>query len=208
MSAAPSMMDEKYRKAVQGLKLNMDEMASYTDRVCNQLNMSAAARTAAERVYKSFVCGKKLLFFQRYGEEKRWFLRLMIRLALATDPNLIPKADQVARYYGANYAFEWVQSDITANAREEARATILSVGDSSYGGTGMAAAYAFARCHYKALKFQALGDYGKTYALGARLEASGDFNLKDDETRRELGLDKLHQRREALLGQDGASPGN
>jgi hypothetical protein len=198
--AAPSKFDEKTRRAVQAIKQRMDEMMSYTDRVCNQLNMSAAARLAAEKVYKSYICGKKLFLFPRHNEDERFFLRLMIRLALAIDPNLVNRAEEVAKYYSSNYGFEWINSEITAGVRDEARAIILSVGDSSFGETGIANAFAYARCHYRSLKFNDVGDYGKTYALAASLQAHGDFNNKNDEMRRALGIDKLRARREAILG--------
>ncbi len=200
--AKPAKFDEKNRLAMQTIKLRVDEMQSYTDRICNQLNMNAAARTAAERVYTKFVCGKQWLVFTRHAEDERRFLRMMIRLALATDPNLVPRAEDIARYYSANYGYEWINSEITATVREEAKAMILSVGDSSYGETGTGAALAFARCHYKSLKHDNVGDFGQTYALAARLQSNGDFNNKHDEQRRELGLDKLRNRRDAILGRE------
>jgi hypothetical protein len=198
--AAPSKFDDKTRRAVQAIKQRMDEMMSYTDRICNQLNMTAAARTTAERVYKSYICGKKLLVLQRHNEDERFFLRLMIRLALAIDPSLVNRAEDVAKYYSSNYGYEWINSEITATVRDEAHATILSVGDSSFGEAGIFNAFAYARCHHRSLKFTEVGDYGKTYALAASLQAHGDFNNKNDELRRELGIDKLRARREAILG--------
>lgn len=201
----PAKFDEKNRKAMQTIKLRMDEMQSYTDRICNQLNMSAAARTAAERVYKQFVCGKRFLFFPRHSDEERRFLRMMIRLALAIDPSLVAKADEVARYYSANYGFEWANSEITATVREEARAMVLSVGESSYGETGTAVALAYVRCHYQTLKHDNVGDFGQTYALAARVQAGGEFNNRHDDWRKELGVDKLRVRREAVLGSEQPS---
>lgn len=203
--AKPAKFDERNRRAMQTIKLRMDEMQSYTDRICNQLKMSAAARTAAERVYKQFICGKQWLFFRRHSDEERHFLRMMIRLALAIDPSLVSKADEVARYYSVNYGFEWANSEITATVREEARAMILSVGDSSYGETGTATALAYVRCHYKTLKHDNVGDFGQTYALAARVQAAGDLSNRHDEWRKAIGVDKLRARREAVLGSEQAS---
>lgn len=198
--ADPAKFDERNRKATQTIKLRVDEMQSYTDRICSQLNMSAAARAAAEKVYRKIICGKKMLFFPRHSEEERRFLRMMIRLALATDPNLVSQAEEVAKYYSTNYAYEWINSEITATVREEAKAMILSVGDSSYGETGAAAAFAFVRCHHETLKHANVGDYGQTYALASRLQSAGEFNNKADDLRRALGLDKLRARRDNILG--------
>lgn len=202
---APAKFDENNRKAMQTIKLRIDEMQSYTDRICNQLSMTAAARTAAERVYKSIICGKQLLLFRRHSDEERKFLRMMVRLALATDQHLVARAEDVANYYSANYAYEWVQSEITATVREEAKAIILSVGDSSYGEAGTAAALAFARCHYQTYKHDNVGDFGLTYALAARLQSGGDFQNRHDDLRKDLGLDKLRRRRDNVLGREDGS---
>lgn len=191
--------DERDRSAIQTIKQRVDEMQSLTDRLCSQLNMSAAARSVADKVYRKVICGKKLLFFPRHSDEQRRFLRLMLRLAFATDPELLKNAEAVANYYSRNYAFEWVQSEITAAARDEARAMILSVGESSFGETGTAAALAYVRCHHRTLKHTAVGDFGKTYALASRYASAGDFNNRHDELRRSLGLDKLRGKRDALL---------
>ena len=125
---------------------------------------------------------------------------MLLRLALATDPDLIGKAEDVARYLGANYGYEWVNSEITATARDEARAMVLSVGESSFGESGTASALAYTRCHYQTLKHQEVGDFGKTYALAARLVSSGDFNNKQDASRKEFGLEKHRSRRDQVLG--------
>lgn len=198
--AKPAPMDEKTRKAIDTLRLRLNEMQSTTDRLCSQLNMSAAARSAADKAYKKVICGKKMLFFPRHTPEECVYLRMMLRLALATEPNLAAKADEVARYLGANYGYEWVNSEVTETVREEAQATILSVGDSSYGATGTAGAFAYTRCHYKGLKFNDVGDYGRTYALASRLQSNGEFNNRHDDWRKALGLDKLTNRRDTLLG--------
>jgi hypothetical protein len=198
--AAPAKLDDKTRRAVQAIKQRMDEMMRYTDQVCNQLNMSASARMAAEKVYKSYICGKKLMILQRHSEDERFFLRLMIRLALAIDSSLVNRAEDVAKYYSSNYGFEWINSEITATVRDEAHATIVSVGDSSFGEAGVFSAFAYTRCHYRSLKFKDVGDYGKTYAFAVSLQSSGDFNNKAEELRRDLGIDKLRARREAILG--------
>lgn len=198
--AKPAPMDEKTRKAIDTVRLRVNEMTSNTDRLCSQLNMSAAARAAADKAYKKVICGKKMLFFDRYSAEERVYLRLMLRLALATDANLAAQADEVAKYLGANYGYEWANSEVTETVREEAQAAILSVGDSSYGATGAAAAFAYTRCHYKGLHFAEVGDYGRTYAFASRLQSNGEFNNRHDDWRKALGLDKLVNRRDALLG--------
>jgi hypothetical protein len=203
----PAPMDEKTRKAVDTIRLRVNEMQSTTDRLCSQLNMTAAARAAADKAYKKVICGKKMLVFQRHSDEERAYLRMMLRLALATEQSLASKADEVAKYLGANYGFEWVNSEATATVREEANAMILSVGDSSYGATGTAAAFAYARCHYKGLRFAEVGDYGRTYALASRLQSNGEFNNRHDDWRKALGMDKLATRRDALLGRQEQGAG-
>jgi len=194
--------DEKNRRAMQTVKLRMDEMQSYTDRICNQLNMSAAARVAAEKAYTRVIAGKKLLFFRKHTEEQCRFLRMMLRLALATEPELVGHAEDVAKYLSANYGFEWVNTEITATVREEAKAMILSVGDSSYGETGTAAAFAYVRCHSESLKFREVGDYGQTYAVAARLFSGGEFTNNQEEWRKALGMDRLRLKRDNLLGRE------
>jgi hypothetical protein len=203
----PAKLDEKSRKAIETIRLRVNEMQSTTDRLCSQLNMTAAARASAEKAYKKVICGKKMLFLQKHTDEERTYLRMMLRLALATDPNLVPKADEIAKYLGANYGFEWASSEMTGTVREEANAMILSVGDSSYGATGAAAAFAYARCHYKTLRFLEVGDYGRTYALASRLQSNGEFNNRHDDWRKALGMDKLVTRRDSLLGRQDESAG-
>ncbi len=197
--AKKAAYDERDRSAIQSIKQRVDEMQSLTDHLCSQLNMSAAARSVADKVYRKVICGKKMLFFPRHSDEQRRFLRLMLRLAFATEPELLKDAEAVANYYSRNYPFEWVQSEITAAARDEARAMILSVGESSFGETGTAAALAYVRCHHRTVKHTAVGDFGKTYALASRYASAGDFNNRHDELRRSLGLDKLRGKRDAVL---------
>lgn len=198
MAKAPKY-DEKDRKQLQAIKQRVDEMQALAESLCSRLNMTAAARSTAEKVYRKIICGKQMLFFDRHSEEERRFLRLMLKLAFATEPELLKRAEEVAKYYSRNYGFEWVQSEITAPARDEARAMILSVGESSFGEAGTAAALAYVRCHHKTLKHFAVGDFGKTYGFASRCASAGDFNNKDDERRKALGLDKLRTRREMLL---------
>jgi hypothetical protein len=200
--------DERNARAMQTIRSRIEEMQNYTDRICNQLNMSAAARTAAERAYKKVSCGKTWGLLPRASDEQRIFMRMMLRLALATDPDLIGKADEVAKYLCSNYGYEWLNSDITATAREEAKAMVLSAGESSFGDAGTAGALAYVRCHHKTLKHHDVGDFGKTYAVAARLAGGGELNNRHDATRKALGMDKLRNRRDVLLERAAAANGN
>ena len=202
MEAPPAKLQKRNRQAMEAIAARLKEMQNYVDRICNQLKMSASARTAAEKVYKSVICGKRWLFFDKHSDEERMFLRMMVRLALATDPSLVPEAEEVAKYYSANYGFEWLQSEMTAPAREEAKAMILSVGESSYGAADTAAALAYARCHYKTLRHDEVGDFGKTYAMAASLTTGSDLVNLHNDWRKELGLDKLRGKREGILGSE------
>lgn len=204
---AEAKYDERNVRAMQTIRSRIEEMLNYTDRVCNQLNMSAAARTAAEKAFKKVSCSKICGLFPRASEEQRLFMRMMIRLALATDPALTGKAEEVAKYLCANYGYEWLNSDITATAREEAKAMVLSAGESSFGDSSTSGALAYLRCHHKTFKHQDVGDFGKTYAVAARLAGGSEFNNRHDAQRKALGMDKLRNRRDALLERQGNGEG-
>ncbi len=163
-------------------------MQNYTDRLCGQLRMPEEARQAAEDAYATVVCARRWLLFPRHTDEERVFLRLMLRLALARDPSLAGRAGELADYLGGNYAFEWVNGQLTATVRTEARERIIALGAESGHDPGLAGALAFVWSHHQSLGHSGIADYASCYDLACTLERQGKFEDAYPDWREELGL--------------------
>lgn len=203
--------DDDYAKANSTAALvvmqRLKEQERWTEERCTALGMSREARRAAAAADRWVIRQRIPFVAWRHNEIKRRFLRMFVRLALATDPDLVPKAKEVARYYAANYPFEWIASEITEPAAAEIAETILEAGDSSFGDTSNAPAMAYAQFHHRALGLCNVGKFGDVYAQAASLRHHGEFTNYHDGWRASLGLHTLRPRRDAAMaGQETQVP--
>ena len=150
-------------------------------------------RAAAESAYNKVICGRKWLVLPRHKEEERFFLHQMLLYILALRPGLQSKAHEVAKYLSSNYAFEWLQSDVTRFPVARAKDMILSSAESEFGETPMSGPLAFVYHHHKMLRVRNVSNYGECYALAANLVRQRYFLNQDEAWREKLGLHQLHR---------------
>lgn len=156
------------------------------------LNATHRTRSVAEHAYEKVICGRKWLVLPKHSEEERFFLRQMLLYTIAVRPGLQGRANEVADYLSTNYAYEWVQSDVTRLAVLRARDMILSSAESEFGETPMAGPLAFVYHHHNTLKVRNVSHYGECYALAANLVRQRYFVNMDQPWRERLGLHQLH----------------
>lgn len=164
------------------------EIQEWTTRTLTDLRMTHRSRQAAEHACSKVVDGRRYLLVPKHTEEERFFLKLLILLAIAKRPALQPNALQVADYYSTNYAFEWTQSPVARPAIMRARDMILSAAESEFGETPMAPMLAYAYHHHKTLGIRNISNYGECYAEAAALVHHRHFVNLEQAWRERLGL--------------------
>lgn len=196
-------VDSIYAKAnstaILAINQRLKELESWTKRRCTELGMTRDARHAAAAADRWIIRLRIPFIAWRHNETKRRFLHMMTALALASDATLAPKAFAVARYYAANYAFEWVNSEITQVDRDGVAGIILAAGDSSFGDTANAGPMAYVQFHHDSLGVENVGKFGDLYAMGAALTQRGEFTSQHGEWRVQLGLDNLRPKRDGII---------
>lgn len=172
--------------SAEGLRARLREMRSYTESACERRRMSPQVRAAADRATREVLCARRLFFFRRYPDEMRAYLELMLRLALAQQPELAADASGLAAYLAGNYPFEWTRSGLTATVRHEARYVLETVGAPD--AEEQEAAFAYARCHARTLRHRHPTDPQSTLSLARELTAMGYFTDRAADWRKDLGL--------------------
>jgi len=158
-----------------------------------ELNATHRTRSAAEAAYNRVICGRKWLVVPKHSQEERFFLRQMLLYILALRPPLQSKAYDLANYLSDNYAFEWIQSDVTRLAVARARDMILSSAESEFGETPMSGPLAYVYHHHDTLNIRNISNYGECYARAANLIRQRYFVNLDQAWREKLGLHQLHR---------------
>ncbi len=182
--------------AVLGIRQRLNELEAWTEELCGRLGMTREAREGAV-IADRWLIRLRLAWWR--DDTRRRFVRMMVRLALASDPTLAPKVREVAHYYTANYAFEWITSEITQQVRGEIAQVILAAGDSSFGDISSAGPMAYVQFHYRSFRLRNVGRFGDISAAASALSFHGEFGNYHDEWRKRLGLDRLRHRREDIL---------
>ena len=174
----------------QQVEEQLDEMEQYTEKVVAALRMTGAKRRLAEKVSRK--AGKRRNWFggTKHSPAQRRFLDAMIRIAIAAHPNDTKLANQIARYYSDNYAYEWCRSPISQPIRVVARDMILRGADSAFGETPQAAHLAYVIAHHKELRVENVSRYPELTTCNLGLERLNFFRDAYEETREELELDR------------------
>ncbi|MFW5867931.1 MAG: hypothetical protein ACOCX2_08960 [Armatimonadota bacterium] len=170
-----------------------EEIEKWVKEQLVDLKATHRTRSAAEAAYNKVIRGRKWLVLRKHSEEERFFLRQMLLYILALRPPLQAKANDLAAYLSDNYAFEWIQSDVTRYAVARARDMILSSAESEFGETPMSGPLGFVYHHHKTLKVRNISNYGECYSLAANLVRQRYFINLDKPWREKLGLHQLHQ---------------
>jgi hypothetical protein len=181
--------NERTRNVIERVNTEIEE---WVKEQLVELNATHRTRSAAESAYKKVICGRKWLVLRKHSDEERFFLRQMLLYIIALRPGLQAKANEVASYLSDNYAFEWLQSDVTRLAVARARDMILSAAESEFGETPMSGPLGFVYHHHKTLKVRNVSNYGECYALAANLVRQRHFINRDQTWREKLGLHQLH----------------
>lgn len=170
-----------------------EEIEKWVKEQLVELKATHRTRAAAEGAFSKVICGRKWLVMPRHSEEERFFLRQMLLYILALRPPLQSKAYDLASYLSNNYAFEWVQSDVTRLAVARARDMILSSAESEFGETPMSGPLAYVYHHAKTLRIRNISNYGECYSRAANLTRERYFINLDQTWREKLGLHQLHR---------------
>ena len=184
-------------------RLQVDEalrqMEAWTDRTIRSLRITQPVREAAEAAWRKARRSRRYGIIARHTDLQARVLRCMILLAVATDPALVPRVREVARYYSRNYAWEWLSNAVTAGPRDMARDMILRAGDSEWGEAPLAGGLSYVLLHHSEVQLEHLSSYSEAYTRALRLESAGFFRDQASRQRLRLGLLMQSEKRETAL---------
>ena len=184
-SKAIELQNRRVHEHLQRATARMDE---WTAQQVRELRMTQTGRRAAERAFRKIVWSRKYLILPRHTPVEHRFLRMMLKLAIATDPGLQPRAVELAKYMSPSYAYEWIASPITHIARTIAQDVILREADSTFGEAPLAAQLGFVLFHHKQLAVENVSDYSELYSRTVNLEQENYFQIANSNWRLDLGL--------------------
>ncbi len=176
------------KRVEEHLEQATTRMDEWTAQQARELRMTQPGRRALERAFRKVVCGRKYLILPRHTPVERRFLRMMLKLAIATDPGLQQRAVELAKYMSQSYQYEWTVSPVTDIARAIARDVIMREADSAFGEAPIAAKLAFVLCHHKQLGIENVSSYSELYSHTLSLDKEGYFYALDNDSRLDLGL--------------------
>jgi len=133
---------------------------------------------------------RKYLILPRHTPIELRFLRMMLKLAIATDPGLQPRAVELAKYMSQSYPSEWIASPITHIARAIARDVILREADSTFGEVHLAAQLGFVLFHHEQLGIENVSSYAELYNRTVNLDKGNYFYPTNNDWRLSLGLQR------------------
>lgn len=188
--------DERARLQVDDAVRQM-ELA--TEQTLRQLRLTQPVREAADAAWRKARRSRRYGLVPRHTDLQARVLRCMILLAVASDPALVPRVTELARYYSRNYAWEWLTNAVTAAPREMARDMILRAGDSQWGEAPLAGALSYVLLHHDEVGLEHLSSYSEAYTRALRLEAAGFFRDQAPRQGLRLGLVMQKEKREATL---------
>ena len=184
-SKATELQNRRVQEHLQQATARMDE---WTAQQIRELRMTQPGLRAAERAFRKVVCSRKYLILPRHTPIERRFLRMMLKLAIATDPGLQPRAVELAKYMSQSYPYEWIASPITHIARAIARDVILREADSTFGEVPLAAKLGFVLFHHEQLAVENVSNYSDLYNHTVNLEKENYFQVANNNWRLDLGL--------------------
>jgi len=196
METASKAIELQNRRVQEHLQQATDRMDEWTARQTRGLRMTEPGRRAVQRAFRKVVCSRKYLVVPRHTPIERRFLRMMLNLAIATDPGLQSRAVELARYMSKAYPYEWTVSPITHIARAIAEDVILREADSTFGEVPIAAKLAFVLFHHKQLGVKNVSDYAELYNQTLNLDKENYFYAADNDRRLDLGLQHHAELRE------------
>ena len=178
------------RRVEEQLEQALQKMEQGTAQQVSELRMTQPGRGAVQRSYRKVICGRSYWLVPRHSALERRFLRMMLELAIATDPSLQDRAVEVARYMSKNYPYEWLTSAVTYMARSGAQDLILRAADSSFGSTPLARELGFVLFHHRKLHITNVSDYTELYSRALSLDKTGLFHDEYPDWRLDLGLQR------------------
>ncbi len=184
------------RRVKEHLQQATDRMDGWTAQQVRELRMTQPGRRAAGRAFRKIVWSRRSLVLPRHTPIERRFLRMMLKLAIATDPGLQPRAVELAKYMGQSYPYEWIASPITHIARAIAQDVILREADSAYGEVPLAAKLGFVLFHHKQLGIKNVSSYSELYNRTVNLDQENYFQIPNSDWRLDLGLQHHAELRE------------
>ena len=184
------------RRVQEHLQKATDRMDEWTAQQARELRMTQPGRRAFERAFRKIVRSRKYLILPRHTPVERQFLRMIVKLAIATDPGLQPRAAELVKYVSKAYPYEWTVSPITHIARAIAQDVILREADSTFGEAPIAAKLAFVLFHHKQFGVASVSNYTELYNQTLNLDKENYFYAVASDRRVDLGLQHHAELRE------------
>ncbi len=181
------LQNRRVQEHLQQATARMDEWAAQQAR---ELRMTEPGRRAFERAFRKIVRSRKYLVLPRHTPIERRFLRIMLKLAIATDPGLQQRAVELAKYMSKAYPYEWIASPITHIARAIAQDVILREADTTFGEAPIADKLGFVLFHHEQLGIANVSAYSELYNRTLSLDKENYF--RDVHTGRRLDLGLQH----------------
>lgn len=185
---AASAVELHDRRVQEQIEDAIKRMEQWVAEQTQQLRMTQPRRRVARHAFRKVICRRKWLVLPRHTDTERRFLRMMLMLAIATDPGLQNRAIELARYMSNNYVYEWLTNRSTRTACNIARDVILREADSSFGSTPLAGQLAFVLFHHENLDIENVSNYTQLYSRALSLDKMGFFRDRFSEWRLDLGL--------------------
>jgi len=190
VETASTAIELQNRRVQEHLHRAMDRMDEWTAQQAHELRMTQPGQRAFERAFRKVACSRKYLVLPRHTPIERRFLRMMLKLALATDPGLQQRAVELAKYLSQAYSYEWIVSPTTHIARAIAQDVILREADTTFGEVPLAAKLAFVLFHHDQLGVENVSDYAELYSQTLNLDKENYFYSADNDWRLDLGLQR------------------
>ncbi len=184
------------RRVQEHLQQAIDRMEEWTAQQARELRMTEPGRRAFKQAFRRIAWSRKYLILPRHTPIERRFLRMMLKLAIATDPALQQRATELAKYMSKAYSYEWTVSPITHIARAIARDVILREADTTFGEAPIAAKLAFVLFHHQQLGIENVSSYTELYNRTVTLDKKGYFRAAYNNWRLALGLQHHAELRE------------
>ncbi len=194
-----SEQEHKDERARQQVDEALRQMEKWTENIIRRLRITQPVRAAADAAWRSARRSRRYGVISRHTDLQARVVRCMILLAVATDPSLVPRVKELARYYSRNYAWEWLSNAITTAPRDMARDMILRAGDSQWGEAPLAGALSYVLFHHSEGHLQHLSSYSEAYTRALRLESADFFRDQASRPRLRLGLALQNEKREAAF---------
>ena len=196
METANKARKQQNKRVQEHLQRATDRMDEWTAQQTRELRMTQPGRRAFERAFRKIVWSRKYLVMPRHTSVEHRFLRMMLKLAIATDPGLQTRAGELAKYMSRSYPCEWIVSPVTHIARTIAQDVILREADSTFGEVPLAGKLAFVLFHHKQLAVRNVSDYAELYNRTVSLDKENYFQVPHADSRLDLGLQRHAQLRE------------